>query len=229
MVTVSAFTGAIMRNADRVKKYVKGGDGSGGKCDCVGLLIGAERLLGIKYSGIHGSNYFARNFTYDLHRVTKASQLVVGQVVYKAKQPGESGYDLPSRYDNDPDRLDYYHIGYVLSVNPLKIVHCSAGGIHYDTKLRKWSYAGYIKGVDYMEVNVPEPQIPDEIGAAYVDVPNDGTVNVRKSPKGNSVVQNRIREGTIVNVIGFDGEYAKVEYTVTGYIQNKFLREVESK
>ena len=229
MVTVSAFTGAIMRNADRVKKYVEGGDGSGGKCDCVGLLIGAERLLGIKYSGIHGSNYFARNFTYDLHRVTKASQLVVGQVVYKAKQPGESGYDLPSRYDNDPDRLDYYHIGYVLSVSPLKIVHCSAGGIHYDTKLRNWSYAGYIKGVDYMGTNVPEPQIPDEIGAAYVDVPNDGTVNVRKSPKGNSAVQNRIREGTIVNVIGFDGEYAKVEYTVTGYIQNKFLREVESK
>ena len=229
MVTVSAFTAAIMRNADRVKKYVLGGDGSGGECDCVGLIIGAERLLGIKYSGIHGSNYFARHFTADLHKVTKASQLVVGQVVYKARQPGSKGYDLPSRYDNDPDRLDYYHIGYVLSVSPLKIVHCSAGGIHYDTKLRKWSYAGYIKGVDYMGTNVPEPQIPDEIGAAYVDVPNDGTVNVRKSPKGNSSVQNRIREGTIVNVIGFDGEYAKVEYTVTGYIQNKFLREVESK
>ena len=229
MVTVSAFTAAIMRNADRVKEYVRGGDGSGGKCDCVGLLIGAERLLGIRYSGIHGSNYFARHFTADLHKVTKASQLVVGQVVYKAKQPGESGYDLPSRYDNDPDRLDYYHIGYVLSVSPLKIVHCSAGGIHYDTKLRKWNYAGYIKGVDYMGISIPEPQIPDEIGAAYVDVPNDGTVNVRKSPKGNSAVQNRIREGTIVNVIGFDGEYAKVEYTVTGYIQNKFLREVESK
>lgn len=229
MVPVSEFTAAIMRNADRVKKYVLGGDGSGGECDCVGLIIGAERLLGIKYSGIHGSNYFARHFTYDLHRVTKASQLVVGQVVYKARQPGSKGYDLPSRYDKDPDRLDYYHIGYVLSVSPLKIVHCSAGGIHYDTKLRKWSYAGYIKGVDYMGTNVPEPQIPDEIGAAYVDVPNDGTVNVRKSPKGNSAVQNRIREGTIVNVIGFDGEYAKVEYTVTGYIQNKFLREVESK
>ena len=229
MVTVSAFTAAIMRNADRVKKYVLGGDGSGGECDCVGLIIGAERLLGIKYSGIHGSNYFARHFTADLHKVTKASQLVVGQVVYKARQPGSKGYDLPSRYDNDPDRLDYYHSGYVLSVSPLKIVHCSAGGIHYDTKLRKWSYAGYIKGVDYMGTNVPEPQIPDEIGAAYVDVPNDGTVNVRKSPKGNSAVQNRIREGTIVNVIGFDGEYAKVEYTVTGYVQNKFLREVESK
>ena len=229
MLTISLFTPAVLRNANRVTQYVLGGDGSGGECDCVGLIIGAERLLGIKYSGIHGSNYFARHFTYDLHRVTKASQLVVGQVVYKARQPGSNGYDLPKRYEKDPDRNDYYHIGYVLSVNPLKIVHCSAGGIHYDTKLRKWSYAGYIKGVDYMGTNVPEPQIPDEIGAAYVDVPNDGTVNVRKSPKGNSSVQNRIREGTIVNVIGFDGEYAKVEYTVTGYIQNKFLREVESK
>lgn len=229
MVPVSEFTAAIMRNAARVKKYVIGGDGSGGESDCVGLIIGAERMLGIKYSGIHGSNYFARNFTYDLHRVTKASQLVVGQVVYKAKEPGSSGYDLPRRYDNDPDRLDYYHIGYVLSVSPLKIVHCSAGGIHYDTKLRKWNYAGFIKGVDYMGISIPEPQIPDEIGAAYVDVPNDGTVNVRKNPKGNATIQNRIREGTIVNVIGFDGEYAKVEYTVTGYIQNKFLREVESK
>lgn len=223
--TVSQFTDAVLKNAARVKKYVEGGDGSGGKCDCVGLIIGAERLLGIKYSGIHGSNYFARHFTAELRRVTKADQLVVGQVVYKAKEPGSSGYDLPRRYDKDPDRNDYYHIGYVLSVHPLKIVHCSAGGIHYDTKLRKWNFAGYIKGVDYMGISIPEPQIPDENGPAYVDVPNDGTVNIRAAPRNNAKIQDRIREGTTVEVLAFEGEWAKVEYKCTGYVMTKFLRE----
>ena len=232
MPNVSKFSEAIERNAARVKKYVIGQDGSNGSCDCIGLILGAMRLIGMPYSGLHGSNYFARNKTIALHKVTKASSLEVGQVVYKAKEPGENGYKLPSRYEKNPDQRDYYHIGYVTSVSPLRIMHCSAGGIHIDEKLGKWRFAGYIKGVDYNMsdgLNPIEAEIPDETGPAYVDVPNDGTVNIRTSPKGNAKIQSRIREGTTVTVLAFEGEWAKVAYTETGYVMNKFLREGEPK
>lgn len=37
-------------------EYQIGRDGTKGKCDCVGLGIGALRRMGIEYSGLHGSN-----------------------------------------------------------------------------------------------------------------------------------------------------------------------------
>ena len=36
------------------------GDGSNGYCDCIGLIIGAIRRCGLKWTGIHGSNWAAR-------------------------------------------------------------------------------------------------------------------------------------------------------------------------
>lgn len=226
MPGISDLMKGIQKNAARIRAYALGMDGSNGTCDCVGLIIGAMRLAGMKYSGIHGSNYFARHYTLDLNIVSKASELQIGQVVYKARRPGDSGYDLPKRYDSSSDKIDYFHIGYVESVNPLCIVHCSTGGIHRDARLGKWSYAGFIKGVDYgMNTETQQPGIPDETGPAYVDVPNDGTVNIRAAPRNNAKIQDRIREGTTVEVVGFEGEWAKVEYKCTGYVMTKFLRE----
>ena len=225
MVSVSKFTKGIEENADRIKSYKRGCDGSGGQCDCVGLIIGAERLIGMKYSGIHGSNYFARYHTVALHKVTKASQLEVGQVVYKVRTPGMEKYDLPARYDSSADKNDYYHIGYVLSVNPLRIAHCSTGGMHYDTKLGKWSYAGFIKGVDYsMDGKGEEKVDPDIVGTAVVDVPNDGTVNVRKAASISSLKVDTLREGEKCEVLSVSGDWAQVEYKKTGYIMKKYLR-----
>ena len=36
--------------------YKQPGDGSNGVCDCIGLIIGALRRMGLKWTGIHGSN-----------------------------------------------------------------------------------------------------------------------------------------------------------------------------
>lgn len=226
MPGITAFMESIQKNASRIKAYAKSMDGSNGTADCVGLIIGAMRLAGMTYSGIHGSNYFARYHTIGLHGISTASELVLGQVVYKALTKSTEGYDLPSRYAQHSDQRDYYHIGIVQSVNPLRIAHCSSGGMHYDTRLGKWAYAGFIKGVDYgMNTETQQPGIPDETGPAYVDVPNDGTVNIRAAPRNNAKIQDRIREGTTVEVVGFEGEWAKVEYKCTGYVMTKFLRE----
>ena len=46
------------------------GDGSDGYCDCIGLVIGAVRRMGLKWTGIHGSNWAARKEFVKLERST---------------------------------------------------------------------------------------------------------------------------------------------------------------
>lgn len=222
MISLATFLNAVKTNAKRVKQYQLGRDGSGGKCDCVGLIIGALRLCGVKYDHTHGSNYFARYYTEELHRVTRATDLQTGQLVYKAHEPGETGYDagiVQKRYGKSGDLRDYYHIGVVTCTQPLCITHCSTGGMHYDTRIGKWQYAGWCKGVEDM---IDDKPVIDT-GKAVVDTPNDGTLNVRADPRLNGRVMLRIREGQEVEVVETDGEWARVSFPV-GWVQSKFLK-----
>ena len=63
-------------------RYASGGSGTNGTCDCVGLVIGALRRSGIKYSGIHGSNWFARKEIKGLSKVNSVDDLKVGDAVF---------------------------------------------------------------------------------------------------------------------------------------------------
>ena len=230
MITLEQFCKGVDDNAKRIKSYVKGQDGRNGTSDCVGLIIGGLRLAGVTYTGIHGSNYFAREWTDNLREVTSETQLRVGDVVYKAYVPGEAKYTLYDRYKKggkyyNGDLNDYYHIGEVKSLDPLIIQHCSGGGMHYDKKLGNWRYAGEVKGVTgYSGENVPVVE-PPKTGTAIVDVPNDGTVNVREKPSTGSVISARLREGEKVTILEDDGTWCRVEYTRTGYIMTRFLAE----
>ena len=60
-MTNEQFLEGIQKNIARVREYKLGMDGSGGQCDCIGLIIGAVRLMGGEWKGTHGSNYAARN------------------------------------------------------------------------------------------------------------------------------------------------------------------------
>ncbi len=221
MISLQAFLNGVKQNAHRVTEYHLGGDGSKGTCDCVGLIIGALRLCGVKYNSTHGSNYFARYYTTELHKVSRASDLKTGQLVYKVRNPGDANYDariVKEKYGKSGDVHDYYHIGVVTSIQPLCITHCSTGGMHYDTRIGKWQYAGWCKGVEtVMDDNKPIT------GTAIVDTPNDGTLNVRADPRMNGRVLMKIREGQAVNITETDGDWVKVEFPV-GWVQKKFLR-----
>lgn len=217
MITVDRFLQAVEQNAARVKSYRLGGDGSDGTCDCVGLVIGALRLCGEKYTGTHGSNYFARYRTKNLRR-TVLSELRPGDVVYKAKEPGDSGYNLPQAYAKHPDKRDYYHIGVVESVDPLRIAHCSVGGMHYDSKIGAWSWAGECDGVDYAAADEPLRE-----GPAWVDTPNNGSLNVRSKPSGPKT--DVLKEGSEVTVLSTSGAWAQIEYKRTGWVMSKYLRQ----
>lgn len=149
-MTNEQFSQGLKKNIDRVREYELGMDGTGGKCDCIGLIIGAIRLAGGKWTGTHGSNYAARNAMQGFGKITSPSQLRVNDIVFKHRAPGEENYALPASYKGHADPNDYYHVGVVTGIAPLVITHCTgvSGGIKKDTSLGKWSHTGTYKGLD---------------------------------------------------------------------------------
>lgn len=240
MIPLSKFLNGCKRNAARIKGYKLGCNGSNGLSDCIGFPIGALALEGQKWNGTHGSNYAARYRTRNLRRITSASQLKLGELVYKHNEPGTAAWEKSfpkSTYKGHPDQNDYYHVGVVTSVNPLEISHCSGGGMHYDTSLGKWDYAGECTLVDYSasgstSVVTPVAEVISETavtgpGKAVVDVPDDTTVNIRSAASTSSKVLVKANEGTVLEVLSVSGSWARVNYSFekvgTGYIMSKFI------
>lgn len=234
MITLDRFLNGTKRNASRIHGYKLGCNGSNGLSDCIGYIIGSLELEGQKWGGTHGSNYAARYRTKNLHKVSNASQLKLGELVYKVKTKGQSGYDLPDKYKTGSDLNDYYHVGVVTSVNPLTISHCSGGGMHYDEKIGNWKYAGYCSLVDYSAQDSaapvnhePNTPVAPATGKMVVDVPDDTSVNVRRQPSTSAGVLTRLPEGNFVNVTSVSGAWSHVNYsyakTGEGYVMSKFI------
>lgn len=220
MISLSAFLDAIQANVSRITHYQSGGDGKGGGCDCIGLIIGAIRLAGGEWKGTHGSNYAARNEMRSLGFITTP---YLGEIVYKAKEPGQDGYDLPAKYQSSGDLLDYYHVGVVTSVNPLTITHCTsvAGGIKRDSTLGQWRFGGELKLVDYGESDEPM----EALYQATVTAVSGRTVNLRANPSEKARVLKSVPVGSVVDVLDdTDPAWSKITYnSITGYMMSKFL------
>lgn len=228
MITLQAFLTGIQENVARINHYELGHNGSDSGCDCIGLIIGALALCGFKWFGVHGSNWAARNAMSTFGSINSASECFLGEVVYKAKEPGESGYSLPSSYRNSPDQRDYYHVGVVTSVNPFCITHCTGvdGGIKRDNALGKWRWGGKLKYVDYNEAE-EKPMVYK----ATVYAENGYPVKMRKLPSAQSSVILQVPLGATVEVTReVDAVWAAIDYNgIQGYMMRKFLRKNDSK
>ena len=143
-MTIDEFLTNVRRIQAADPRYRLGRDDSDGYCDCIGLVIGAIRRSGGQWRGIHGTNWTARNAMHDLNPLRGAGQLRRGELVFRAHEPGAKGYALPSRYASSADRRDYYHVGVVMQTNPLRILHCSGGGVKADTSARRWQFHGML-------------------------------------------------------------------------------------
>lgn len=217
---LEAFIAQVEAIAQASPVYRLGGDGSDGTCDCIGLVIGAIRRAGGSWTGTHGSNYAARYEMRELLPVTDAGELCLGDVVYKARTPGQAGYDLPERYGADPDNRDYYHIGVVTAVEPLEITHCTGPGIVRDTKLGKWTYRGRLKKVDYDGTEGMQTMAQ----MAKVTATSGSTVKMRSKPSASDGLYWEVPVGAEVQVAEITGGWAKVRYgDRTGYMMAAFL------
>lgn len=231
---VTLFLAKVMQIFNSNPKRREPGDGSDGFCDCIGLIIGAIRRMGLKWTGIHGSNWAARKEFQTLKKINSVSDLERGDVVLKGCAPGTKGWDLPKRYQKggkyyNGDLTDYYHAGVVESVNPLRIRHMSSK-MTLDTKLGKWNYHGKLNLLVKMaggSVTTPtiEPDTPTAGVKAVVVAESGGTVNMRKKP--STAVWNviaRVPLGTTVEIIEPGESWATIRYGgKTGYMMAKFL------
>lgn len=227
-------------------KYRQPGDGSDGTCDCIGLIIGALRRIGIAWNGIHGSNYAARRETINLQKISNASQLSVGDVVYKAREPGHAKYKLPDRYKSgkayyNGDLRDYYHVGVVTSVNPLNITHMTSPTVKVDTKLNHntksvWNYFGKIKSLVnaggttstpvQTEISTPVKEPLATTGAkAIVTAPSGKYVKMRAQPSQRCTLYDDVLIGAEVTLVEPGEVWAKISYgrRKNWYMMAKYL------
>jgi hypothetical protein len=228
MITTEAFLAMCKEIRATDPRYKLGHDGDDGLCDCIGLIIGAIRRAGGKWPGTHGSNYAARNEMRELVAITSVSQIQPGMAVYKRWKPGDAKYNLPDGYKSGTDLGDYYHVGVVISIAPLQIMHCTSwtgdSGIKIDTALGNWKWGGWLKKVAY------ESQIGGEeklIGYVKVNTPNGGYLNIRDA--AGKDIGNIPNNTTMPLLEKTSADKWQVSYNgMAGYCAPAFLVEAQS-
>ena len=205
--------------------YVSPGTNDARGIDCSGLFVKCFRDQGA--SIYHGSNTIYRKYCSDKGKLTSVSQLQRGMAVFKWNP------NTPEKFDDGLG--DFQHIGLVVSVNPLRIIHASsaAGCVTTDTKLGKWAYWGWLKDVAHEGIP-PTPAKGDEepvaeVKTAIVTAPSGSTVNLRIRANTSAALVERVPIGSIVEVLGTGSKWSKVKYgTKTGYMMAEFLTTEEA-
>ena len=203
--------------------YKEGGSGKNGTCDCIGLAVGAFREAGFVMPGIHGSNYAARYGVEGLTPYVSDSQLIPGMWIFTGKEPGNTSNRLPARYQpgkqhDNGDYRDYSHVYFVLTTNPLVIIHCTqdgtTNGVTRISKVRKSRFFAYSKYIDYGQ----KGDVPN------VTHPTQTYPVLRKGKKGEDVRQLQqllITAGYSVGNAGADGVFGSGTHNALWQLQKE--------
>jgi len=206
--------------------YRLGGSGKDGTCDCIGLIIGAIRRAGGEWNGIRGSNYAARSETEGLRTFCGNSDLMVGEVVYKSRKPGEKGYNLPEKYSLSGDKLDYYHVGVVESVYPLRIRHMTTPEPKMDTSIGRWSHHGWLRKVAKSDGINDGQEGGGTMGeTVYIAGGNVAApIHMRSGDSLNRKILKEIPQGAEAELIEYSTNWSKIKYGNTiGYVASVFV------
>jgi len=227
MVNDRVFLSRVEEIAAEGPGYEKGHDGSDHLCDCIGLIIGAIRRAGGQWRGLHGSNYAARKeLTGKPQKIVGTGDLQPGELVFKAYEPGQGGYDLPARYEPggeyyNGDLRDYYHVGVVVSVYPLQIRHMTTPKPKMDTSIGKWGWHGWCKKITKEEV---KPMGKKIASGGNLGLP----INMREAASTSSALVAQIPQGSEVDLIEGGGYWNRIQWNGhTGYVKSEFLHDPE--
>lgn len=219
MISVKQFLVEVENIVAEEPGYQKGHDGSDSLCDCIGLIIGAIRRAGGEWDGLHGSNYAARHEMKDLQPIYGNGGLEPGEVVFKAYEPGQKNYKLPGRYKSSRDKRDYYHIGVVVSVYPLRIRHMSNPKPKTDTSIGKWAYHGHLSKVN-MEEEELKPMGKVIVAGGDTNYP----IKMRKAASEGSDVLTKIPQGSEAELLEGGGVWNRLLWNgKEGYVQSRFI------
>lgn len=224
------------------------------QCDCIGMIKYGLRENGVRFSTT-GSNYTFRKQVRNARSIQSASSLKKGDVVFKYRTPKDAYWDLLPRYqeggdDYTGDLNDYYHIGAVQSVDPLRIIHMTSPTAKTDTEIGKWKVTAELKSeyisdygmteidsgdvsepsepVDSGTVSIPEtpvPETPEVEMYATVWSENGKPVKLRAKPSTDCRLYDKLPVGTEVTVTADLGDWCRVNYKKRRgwYMMTKFL------
>lgn len=227
-VDVKTFLAKVEEIAAEEPGYKLGHYGQDGYCDCIGLVIGAIRRAGGQWRGTHGSNYAARSEVKQLQQIVNSGTLKPGELVFKAWSPSQEKYALPAKYQKggesyNGDLLDYYHVGIVVSVSPLRIRHMTTPMPKMDTTIGKWAWHGWP-----LKVSDKEQGSEDSKMANAKVVPTStsvgDTVNLRASASKGAKILESVPFYSEIEVLEDLGQWCKIGWKgVTGYMMSDFI------
>lgn len=210
--------------------YASPGTNGPAGIDCSGAFVYAYKQFGERI--YHGSNRIVRVYCHDVRRVTSASQLRVGMAIFKAREDTshmKAEYKPGGRYYDPNLPYDYYHIGLVVSVRPLKIINATPPAVRIDTDLSRWYCAGELNAVNYDSDEPPRPAPPPDADPRLAEVwaERGSTVNLRGRPSRDAVIRARVPIGEVVEVLDETNEtwWYILYLKTTGYMMREFLRE----
>lgn len=206
------------------------GSASKGCVDCSGALVYVFRKYG---RGIyHGSNRIAR---VEVDELLPISQAKPGMVAFKARNPGDAKYALPSAYKSggkncDGDLRDFYHVGVVGQNGKVLNAQSSSTGF-VESPIKTWACVGYLKQVDYGDIqedNMTNDSI-DILYTAEVIAESGSTVRMRSKPLKNAPIVANVKVGTQANILEATSDWCQIEVDGKhGYMMSKFLNKLGS-
>lgn len=240
--TIPKYVAKCRELVDAKPKYVRG-KSSLEECDCIGQDKYAFRECGVKLSTT-GTNHTARKQVVGLRPIVGTGDLAIGDVVFKVRNPGEKGYALKDKYkpggsEYNGDLHDYYHIGTVESVYPLRILHMTDPTAKIDKSIGKWAYVAswderYIERETSAPAPDPEPD-PDPL-AEPVPIPepvpeyatvwseNGKAVNLRARESRASALIERVPVDSTVEILSRGEEWSRIRWgRYSGYMMNEYL------
>lgn len=237
-----------VRNA---KPKYQNGASSLKECDCIGMTKYGLRENGVKISTT-GTNWTFRNQVENIRDIKSVSDLQVGDLVFKALNPGDPGYNLPAKYQPggsgyNGDLTDYNHVGTVASVNPLQIIHMTSPTAKTDTKIGKWKKAASLKKQFISDSPEPGPSpepspspspspspVPADSGIVWSS--NGKPVNMRQQPTTKCRLYDKVPVGAVVQIAAWDcvkdssgNVWSRVNYGIRHgwYMMSAFLRNAD--
>ena len=175
--------------------------------DCSGMFVKMYRDQGAKI--YHGSNTIFREYCSETGKITSAKDLQVGMAVFKRKDWTDA--DKGNKwYGTEPGNLS--HIGFVTSVNPLEITHCTSPVAKTDSSIGKWAYWGKLKDVDYGSDPGPSPSPdpgpspePDPRRNMYTFAENGKPINLRAKASMKAALVDKVPVGQAVTWLKDNG------------------------
>lgn len=198
-----------------------------GQVDCSGAFVWAYNQEG--HGIYHGSNRIARTEVLQLIPIKQAT-IKPGMAAFKRRDPGSSGYSLPSSYQTggsnyNGDLGDYYHIGLVAEdTSKVYNAQSSATGFVASDIFKGWTHVAYLSQVDYNgeevsytplpEVSSPSPTpapsvsepvvdtAPVSYGTAVVRAEMGKSVKMRNKPSKTERLYWDVPVGAVVDITG---------------------------